>query len=63
MKVEKKGQYIYIRLKLLVRPRLSSSGKSILLATTRGPRPAKFKVRNQVPKVIANMFIDANPGS
>jgi hypothetical protein len=61
MKAEKKGKYIYIRLKVLLRPRLSSSGKSILLATTRGPRPAKFKFRKQFVRVIANVYIVANP--
>jgi hypothetical protein len=61
MKAEKKGKYIYIRLKLLLRPRLSSTGKSLLFATTRGPRPAKFKFRKQFARVIANVFIPANP--
>ena len=61
MKAEVKGKYIYIRLLMLAKPRLSASGKNILIATTRGPRPADFKFRNQFPKVIANVYIDANP--
>ncbi len=61
MKAEKKGKYIYIRLKLLQRPRLSSSGQSILFATTRGPRPSKLKFRKQFAHVIAHVYIPANP--
>ena len=46
MKAEMKGKYIYIRLLMLAKPRLSASGKNILIATTRGPRPAEFNLEN-----------------
>ena len=61
MKAEKSGKYIFIRLKLLLRPRLSSSGKSLLLATTCGPRPSKLKFRKQFARVIANVYIPVDP--
>lgn len=60
MKAEKKGKYLYIRLKLLT-PRPSSTGKSLLVATTRGPRPTKFKIRGRFVRVIAHAFIDVSP--
>jgi hypothetical protein len=61
MKAEIRGEYIYIRLKMLSKPHLTSSGKNLLIATTRGPRPAQFKIRKRVPRVIANVFIPPDP--
>jgi hypothetical protein len=62
MKAEIHGKYMFIRLKLIA-PRLSSSGKKLLVATSRGPRPAKFKIKGRIVSVNANAYIDLNPGS
>ncbi len=55
MKVDFEKGYIVIRLKI-GKPRPSSSGKSMLIASTRGPRPAKRKFKGKDLRVIANVF-------
>lgn len=49
--------YIVFRLKMW-EPRPSASGKSMLIASTRGPRRSNLKIRGKVIRVSANAFID-----
>jgi hypothetical protein len=57
MKAELKGEYLFIRLRLL-KPRTSKSGKSTLVASTRGPRDSGIEIKGKPVRIIANAFID-----
>ncbi len=57
MKVTAEDGYLVIRLKLGT-PRLSKSGKSMLVASTRGPKRSNVKIRGQFIRVNANAFYD-----
>lgn len=57
MKVTIENEYIVIRLKMW-KPRLSNSGKSMLVASTRGPRRSNVKIRGKVVRVSASAFYD-----
>lgn len=59
MKVEIKNGRIIISLKLW-KPTASKSGKTLLVATTRGVRRSGVKVGGRWVRVNANAFIDAN---
>lgn len=58
MKVSFEGDYVVIRLKLQ-KPRLSKSGRSMIVATTRGPLRSNAKFRGNEIRVIANVIYDA----
>ena len=60
MKVEVKNGRIIISLKLR-KPAPSKSGKTLLVATTRGVRRSIVKMRGKRVRVIAHAFIDATP--
>jgi hypothetical protein len=58
MKVTFKDDYVVIRLKLQ-KPRLSKSGKSMVIATTRGPLLSNATFRGNEVRVVANVIFDA----
>ena len=49
-------QYLVIRLPLLEKPRPSKSGKSQLIATSRGPQKVSVRVDRHAIFIIANAF-------
>jgi hypothetical protein len=57
MKVEVKGGRILISLKLR-KPAKSKSGKTLLVASTRGVRTSTVKIRGRRVRINANAFID-----
>lgn len=57
MKVEIKGGSIIISLKLR-KPTPSKSGKTLLVASTRGVKRSKIKIQGRWVCVNANAFID-----
>lgn len=57
MKVDFEKGYLVIRLKIW-KPRPSASGRSMLIASTRGPRRAKVKFRGKTIRVIANVYYE-----
>ena len=59
MKVEVKNGRIIISLKLR-KPAPSKSGKTLLVASTRGVRRSGVKVTGRWVRVNANAFIDGN---
>jgi hypothetical protein len=59
MKVEVKNGRIIISLKLW-KPTASKSGKTLLVASTRGVRRSTVRMRHKWVRVIAHAFIDAN---
>lgn len=58
MKVEVENGRLVISLKLR-KPAPSKSGKTLVVASTRGVQPSKVKIRGKVVRVNANAFIDA----
>lgn len=57
MKVRIENGYLLIPLKL-VKAHPSTSGKSMVIGSTRGPRPTGLKLRGKVIRIIANAFYD-----
>lgn len=57
MKVKMKDENLIITLPLK-EPRPSRSGKKLLVATSRGPRPTGVRVDGKVVAVVAHAFID-----
>lgn len=55
MKVEFEKGRLVIRLRIW-KPRPSASGKSMLIASTRGPKRAKVKFKGKVFHVSANVY-------
>jgi hypothetical protein len=55
MKME--GKYLVIRLKAK-KPRLSKSGKTMLVASTRGVKKSSVMLSGKPLRYIANVFID-----
>jgi hypothetical protein len=49
------GRQLVIRLKLS-KPHPSASGKTIVIASTKGPKPIGLKIRGQVVYIIVNAF-------
>ena len=60
MKVEVKNGRLLISLKLRKKPKPSHSGKTLVLATTRGVRTSSVEIANRPVRVTANAFIDAD---
>lgn len=56
MKVRRRNGNLVITLPLLDEPRLSKSGKSLLMASTRGVRRSKLKVNSRRILYVANVF-------
>jgi hypothetical protein len=64
MKTTMEASRLMITLPLLGKPRPSKSGKSLLVASSRGPRKASFTVDGMTVYVVANAYIrkkDAKP--
>ena len=57
MKVRREDENLIITLPLK-EPRPSRSGKTMLVATSRGPRRTKVRVQGKIVAVVANAFID-----
>jgi len=57
MKAIVENGYLILHLKLQ-KPHPSKSGKSMLIATTRGPRRTNLKWKGKTVRVIANAFYD-----
>lgn len=55
MKVTVENGYLVIRLKLC-KPRRSESGKSMLVASSRGPKKSGVKLRGKVIRVVVSAF-------
>lgn len=57
MKVDFEQGYLVIRLRLW-KPRLSASGRSMLIASTRGPKRAKVKFKGKTIRVLASVYYE-----
>jgi len=60
MKVEIKNGRLLISLKLR-KPTASKSGKTLLVASTRGVKSSNAKISGRHVRVNANAFIDVHP--
>ena len=58
MKVTNEGGHLVIRLKLW-KPHLSTSGKSMVVASTRGPKRTNLQISGKCVRVNANAFYDS----
>jgi hypothetical protein len=57
MKAESKNGRIHISLKLRKSPTISRSGKSLIVASTRGVRISNIMINGKRVHIIANAFI------
>ena len=60
MKIELTKGRLLISLKVRRKPKPSKSGKSLIIASTRGVRHSKVKIQGRRVSVNANAFISAD---
>lgn len=53
------GRYLVISLRLC-KPRISRTGKTLLVGTTHGVRKTKIKIKGKAVRIVANAFIPAD---
>jgi hypothetical protein len=55
LKAEREGKFLKILLRIQT-PKLSRSGKSTVIATTKGPKPTSVKYKGKEVVIVANAF-------